>query len=83
MAKKEPKSQQAQLIQATLEPVAVAVPVAPVKVHFDAWWAVMHKKLPLHHHKEVIKADFKARGLSMHETMTVFTDALGQYGIKL
>ena len=52
------------------------------KMAFDAWWAMTQKKLPQHHHKEVVMADFMARGLSTQESMATFNKALEQYGVK-
>jgi hypothetical protein len=53
------------------------------KVEFEEWYASRQAKIPAHHHKEVILADFKGRGLSMKETMQAFDEALKRYGIKL
>lgn len=55
----------------------------PMKVDFDAWWAMNEKKIPLQHRKEIILAEFSARGLSMKETMQSYHDALKKYGVKL
>lgn len=52
-------------------------------VDFDGWWAARATKIPGHHHKEIIKADFRGRGLSMMETMEDYDDALKDYGLKL
>lgn len=52
-------------------------------VDFDGWWAVRSTRVPSHHHKEVIKADFRGRGLSTMETMEDFDEALKEYGLKL
>ena len=54
-----------------------------MKVDFDAWWALNEKKIPQHHRKEVVKADFTARGLSSKETMKAYNEALNKYGLKL
>ena len=64
--------------EARQEPVA-----QQPKMAFDAWWAVTHKKLPENHHKEIVLADFNARGLSTKESMTTFNKALELYGVKL
>lgn len=53
------------------------------KVDFDAWFAVRAGQIPRHHHKEIIKADFKARGLGQCESLEDFDGALNKYGIKL
>lgn len=52
-------------------------------VDFDGWWAARSSKIPSHHHKEIVKADFRGRGLSMMETMEDFDDALKEYGLVL
>lgn len=56
---------------------------APNAIDFDGWWAARAAKIPPQHHKEIIKADFRGRGLSMMETMEDFDEALKEYGIKL
>jgi hypothetical protein len=56
---------------------------APEKVDFDAWFVMRGEKIPKHHHKEIIKADFKGRGLGQHESLEDFDAALAKYGIKL
>jgi len=53
------------------------------KIAFEAWWALMQKRMPPNHHKEIVMADFRARGLSMQEPMAVFEKALADYGVKL
>lgn len=52
-------------------------------IDFDAWFCLRQDSIPGHHHKEIILADFKARGLSTLETMSSFDEALRLYGIKL
>ncbi len=52
-------------------------------IDFDGWWAARSAKIPGHHYKEIIKADFRGRGLSTMETMEDFDEALKEYGIKL
>lgn len=72
----------------TVEPIKedvvteVIVEAAP-KVDFDVWFAMRGPRIPGHHHKEIIKADFKGRGLGQSESMEVFDEALRKYGIKL
>lgn len=61
--------------------VSVAEP-EPVKVDFDAWYASRGAIIPRQHYKEILKADFKARGLSTIETMEMFDEALRKYGVK-
>ena len=53
------------------------------KVDFDVWHTLRKGSIPKQHHKEILKADFKARGLSQEESMADFDTALGKYGVKL
>ena len=61
------------------ETVAPTVP----KLGFDVWFAMREKKIPGHHLREIIRADFKGRGLSAKETLATFDEALRKYGVKL
>jgi hypothetical protein len=65
-----------------MKPAVKGVP-QPAKVAFDAWWAMNEKKIPSHHHKEVILADMRARGLSLKETVQSYDEGLRRYGLKL
>ena len=53
------------------------------KVDFDAWFALREPNIPEMHKKEIIKADFKGRGLGQNETIEDFDKALTIYGVKL
>jgi hypothetical protein len=53
------------------------------KMDFNVWFALRQKRIPAQHLREIIWADFKARGLSKSETMGTFDAALKKYGIKL
>jgi hypothetical protein len=53
------------------------------KVSFDSWYHQRVHKIPKMHTKEVIVADFRARGLGMIHTMEEFDKALKLYGIEL
>lgn len=72
---------------ALIEETSAAMPAAceevEPKVDFDAWFAMRGSKIPPQHHKEIVKADFKGRGLSQHESLEDFDAALRKYGIKL
>ena len=57
--------------------------VAVPQLDFDAWYALRKLRIPKHHHKEILKADFKARGLGQQESMQDFDAALEKYGVKL
>lgn len=59
-----------------------AEPAVP-QLDFDAWYALRKLRIPKHHHKEILKADFKARGLGQQESMQDFDAALEKYGVKL
>ena len=65
------------------QPVQQVATVVPIKYDFDAWWATVEKKIPEHHRKEIIKADFRARGLSLKESMQSYNEGLNKYGLKL
>jgi len=53
------------------------------KLDFDAWYAMRAGQISKQHHKEIIKADFKARGLGQCESLEDFDSALAKYGVKL
>ena len=55
----------------------------PMKIDFDAWWAMNEKKIPVQHRKEIVLADFRARGLSSKETIQSYNEGLKRYGVKL
>lgn len=55
----------------------------PQKVDFIVWWSLREKKIPEHHYREIIKADFKARGLSDLESMEAFDNGLKMYGLDI
>jgi hypothetical protein len=55
----------------------------PEKVEFEVWHQLRSKMIPGHHMKEILKADFKARGLGDKESMDEYDKALGKYGVKL
>jgi hypothetical protein len=53
------------------------------EVSFDSWFHQRAKQIPKVHMKEILMADFKARGLGDKATMAAYDKALGLYGIKL
>lgn len=55
----------------------------PEKLDFDSWYAMNEDKIPGHHRKEIIKADFKGRGMKQEESSASFDAALRKYGVKL
>lgn len=57
---------------------------APVPmVDFAVWFVMRERRIPSNHHKEIIWADFKARGLEAKATVEDYDAALALYGIKL
>jgi hypothetical protein len=66
------------------EPVQKAdVVPAPDLIDFDTWHAIRQAAIPQQHKKEILKADFKARGLGQIETMQKFDEALRLYGVMI
>ena len=62
---------------------AVAAEVAAEQLSFDQWWMTMSKKLKLlGHMKEILQADFAARGLTKNETKHKFDNAMKLFGYK-
>jgi hypothetical protein len=52
-------------------------------VDFETWYSIREPKIPGHHHREIIKADFKGRKVPALATMAQFDEALKKYGVKL
>lgn len=53
-------------------------------ISFDAWWMGFTRKVKIRpSYKEIIIADFKARGLSMNATQAEYDSAIEMFGIKL
>ena len=51
--------------------------------NFDTWWVDTSKRLNLAPHmKEIVWADFKARGLKKTATNKQYNDALAMFGYK-
>lgn len=65
-----------------MQSVAEGSPVL-MKIDFDAWWAMNENKIPGQHRKEIVLADFRARGLSPKETIQSYNEGLKRYGVKL
>lgn len=74
---------------ATKAEAAKAVPKPQVQpdvesISFDIWWMGFIRKVKIRpSYKEVIVADFKARGLSMKEKEEDFNKAIESFGFKL
>jgi hypothetical protein len=62
-----------------------ATPVieAETQVTFDSWFHQRKPLIPKCHVKEILQADFKARGLGLKATMAAYDKALELYGVKL
>ena len=52
-------------------------------ISFDSWFHQRSDKLARCHKKEIIFADFKARGLGDNATIAEYDKALELYGVKL
>lgn len=65
------------------EEVMETIPVAE-EISFDQWWMITNKRLKLRaHYKEILAADFKARGITKSETKERYDEALKIFGIKI
>ena len=52
-------------------------------VGFDIWWMDISRRVELKQWmKEIVKADFKGRGLNKEETVETFDDGLRAFGVK-
>jgi hypothetical protein len=52
-------------------------------IDFDSWWVDINRRVTIKPWmKEIVKADFKARGLQKSETLGKFDDTLRLFGIK-
>jgi hypothetical protein len=56
---------------------------AEVEVTFDSWFHQRKHMIPKCHMKEILMADFQARGLKLKATMAAYDKALELYGVKL
>jgi hypothetical protein len=54
-----------------------------VTMEFEAWYAVRGVSIPAHHHREILRADFRARGVPNKASLEDYDKALLAYGIKL
>ena len=64
---------------------AAAKPAQPNgrEVSFDEWYMMRSAAIPKVHRKEMLKADFKGRGLGNKAELTRYDEALEKYGVKL
>ena len=59
----------------------VAVEESVEKISFELWWMMTNSRLKLRSHiKEIMLADFGARGLSKNELKSKFDEALKAFG---
>ena len=74
---------------ATKEEAAKSTPKPQVQpeaesISFDIWWMGFIRKVKIRpSYKEIIIADFKARGLSMKEKEEAYNKAIESFGFKL
>lgn len=53
------------------------------KISFDQWWVMVQAKVSMRpHYKEILLADFQARGLTKLETEQRYNDTLRVFGIN-
>ena len=61
--------------------------VAPIKqdikMSFNSWYHQRKQSIPKQHLKEILWADFDARGIKEQSTVDEFDRALALYGVKL
>jgi RNA recognition motif-containing protein len=53
------------------------------KISFDKWHAMRVSDIPTIHRKEILRADFKGRGLKDKASAKDWDEALEKYGVKL
>jgi hypothetical protein len=82
MSKKDLKSQIKEM-EAKKREETMQIAQAEVEVTFDSWYHQRKQLIPKCHHKEVLMADFSARGLGIAATMGAYDRALELYGVKL
>jgi hypothetical protein len=80
MAKKSLEDQIKEMEKKNREAAIIA---RPAPVSFDSWFHQRSDKIDKCHRKEIIMADFKARGVSEEATIEEFDKALALYGVKL
>lgn len=89
-------SQNDEVAEDAIEPVAAIEEIEPApaqieepqaveehKLDFDGWYAGRASRIPAHHHKEIIRADFRGRKMPVMATMAEFDAALKKYGVTL
>jgi hypothetical protein len=77
----ERQAREEAMSKAPLKTTVRKAPARELKVPFDIWWMNVVRDLGLKAHmKEIIKADFRARGLTGEETVKRFNEALRAFG---
>ena len=83
MAKKKKSWAQPTKVEVTKAPEAPKAD-EPQKLPFSAWWMLANKKITFKPWmKEIILADFKARGLTETETLDDYYAALTKFGYTI
>lgn len=84
---KKKKSKQSALKAKIKEMESKKREITPIKidkkVSFDSWYHQRKSKIPKHHMKEILIADFSSRGLGTEATMEEYDKALKLYGVEL
>jgi hypothetical protein len=83
MAKKEKKDLKSKIKEMENKKREAAPVKVDKKVSFDSWYHQRKVKIPKQHMKEILWADFRARGLKKEASIAEYDKALKLYGIKL
>lgn len=81
--KKEIKEMERKKREAAHKAAAVAPAPANRDISYDEWYMMRSAAIPKVHRKEVLRADFKARGLGKKADLASYDEALEKYGVKL
>lgn len=77
-------SEESVYVREEYEEAEQAAPAPEVhKVDFDGWYGARASRIPAHHHKEILRADFKGRKVPVMASMAEFDEALKKYGVRL
>jgi hypothetical protein len=52
-------------------------------IGFEVWFTLRSDKIPKHHYREILKADFNSQGVPAKATMAQWDAALKRYGVAL
>ena len=81
--KKEIKEMERKKREEALKKAKVAPAASEEEVSFDQWYMMRASSIPGIHRKEILKADFKGRGLGDKAAAEKYDEALEKYGVKL